>query len=302
MTRSLDAAAALWHNTACLSPTLRVLLAGSLFATAGALIKFCAFPSLQSAALRGGIAAITLFLLLPEARRLPPLRVWLLLPAHFAATSLFVIANTLTFSASAIFLQSTAPLWIALLAPMVLRERSLSRDRWTLVGIGLGMLCCFLAPREHAATAPNPPLGDWLAVISGVGYALLLLGMRAGAQSGTAGQISAWGNLCNLPICLLLMPFFAQSPMVGGGQDWLVVSLLGVFQVGCAYALLTRAFLSLPVVQVSLLLMIEPALNPVFAWLAHGEVPHWLVWLGGTLIVGAVAYRSVRVSAAQSAA
>ncbi|MFM1872568.1 MAG: hypothetical protein RL398_1990 [Planctomycetota bacterium] len=274
-----------------------MLCAGILFATGGALIKSCEYPSLQRAALRGAVAAVTLFLLLPEARRLPPMRVWALLPAYFAATSLFVVANTLTTAANAIFLQSTAPLWIVMLGPWLLGERAAPRDRGALVAIALGMVCCFVAPRTVAATAPDQPLGDWIALASGVGYAALLLGMRwLSRTGGHPGQIAAWGNLCNAPICFALMPVVGQSATVGGPSDWLVVAVLGVVQVGCAYALLARAMPHVPAVQVSLLLMIEPALNPAITMAVHGERPHWLVWCGGALIVGAVAARSLRRS------
>ena len=41
--------------------------------------------------------------------------------------------------------------------------------------------------------------------------------------------------------------------------------------------------------EVSLLLLVEPALNPVWSWLAHGEVPGGLAIVGGGLILGATA-------------
>jgi drug/metabolite transporter, DME family len=41
--------------------------------------------------------------------------------------------------------------------------------------------------------------------------------------------------------------------------------------------------------EVSLLLLVEPALNPVWSWLVHGEVPGGLAIVGGVLILGATA-------------
>src|SRR5712671_4972582 len=94
---------------------LRIVIAGALFSTGGALIKSCAFAPLQKAGVRAAIAALTLFVLLPEARRLPSRRVLLLLPAYFGATALFVVGTSLTTAANAIFLQSTYPPWVTLL-------------------------------------------------------------------------------------------------------------------------------------------------------------------------------------------
>jgi len=274
----------------------RVLLAGALFATGGVLIKSCDFPSLQRAGLRAAVAAITLFVLLPAARRWPTWRMLVLVPAYFGATCLFVVANTLTTAADAIFLQSTAPLWLVLLGPLLLRELPTRRDLVTLVGIAAGMLLCFLAPATAQATAPDPQLGGAIALASGICYALLLLGLRWLGHTPTDASLPprddgpaaiAWGNACTFPIAFALMPVTGQTAIPGNTQDWLVIALLGSCQVGLAYALLARALPQVPAMQASLLLMIEPALNPLLTFLGHGELPHGLVFAGGALILGA---------------
>jgi DME family drug/metabolite transporter len=272
------------------SPAVRVLLAGALFATGGALIKGCDYPSLQRAGMRAVLAAGVLFLLLPEARRWPNARILRLVLPYFGATCLFVVANTLTTAANAIFLQSTAPLWVVLLGPLLVGERSRRGDLGTLACIAVGMTLFFLAPTEAVATAPEPRLGDWIAIASGVSYALLLLGMRWLGQSGKgeASAAVAWGNLCTFPLAFALMPLVGQTPLLGTPRDWLVIAVLGTLQVGLAYALLVRAIPHVPAVQASLLLMIEPALSPLIAFAAHGERPHPLAIAGGALILGAV--------------
>ena len=285
-----------------LRPQLRLLAAGALFSLGGALIKSCDFPALQRSGLRSAIAAATLFLLLPEARRLPGRRAWLLLPAYFGATSLFVLANSYTTAASAIFLQSTAPLWITLLGPLLLREKPRRIDLALLACIAAGMTLCFLAPSASSATAPNPRLGDVLALVSGLSYGLVLLGFRwmARADDGEAAVTIAWGNLLGAPLAFALMPLFGQSLTAGDPTSWLAIAVLGVFQVALAYAWVVRAMPHVPAVQASLILMIEPALNPWLAFLVHGERPHALVLAGGALIVGTVAAGSFLSSHARS--
>lgn len=276
-------------------PQTRILLAGALFATGGALIKCCDFPSLQRAGLRAGIAAIALFVMLPEARRWPSARILRLAPAYFGATCLFVVANTLTTAANAIFLQSTAPLWIILIGPLLLHERPRRSELLVLLCIAAGMTLFFLAPTEVVATAPDPRLGDWLAIASGVSYALLLVGMRwlGKAGNGEACAAIAWGNALTMPMSFALMPAVGQIPVLGTWQDWLVILVLGVFQVGLAYALLVRSMAAVPAVQASLLLMIEPSLSPLIAFAVHGETPAPLALAGGALILGAVIGGSV---------
>jgi drug/metabolite transporter (DMT)-like permease len=61
-----------------------------------------------------------------------------------------------------------------------------------------------------------------------------------------------------------------------------------------AYVCLTAAMRRLPAFDVSLLLLLEPVLNPVWTWLVRGEVPgRWTV-TGGAVILGATAFRTWR--------
>src|SRR5688572_9611829 len=152
----VDAPGGPCDNRAPVPAALCILLAGALFATGGALIKSCDFPSLQRAGMRAAIAAVAIFALLPEARRWPNGRILRLVPAYFGATCLFVVANTLTTAANAIFLQSTAPLWLTLLGPWLLRERPSRADLVVLACIAVGMSLFLLAPAEAVATAPDP--------------------------------------------------------------------------------------------------------------------------------------------------
>jgi DME family drug/metabolite transporter len=271
-------------------PSLLLLVAGALFATGGALIKSCSLPSLERAGLRAAIAALTLFLLLPAARRLPSRRVLLLLPAYFGATVLFVVANTLTTAANAILLQSTAPLWVLLAAFALLGERPHRADLWMLLGIALGMTMFFVGPATASATAPEPRLGDSIAILGGVSYAVLLVGFRWLGGRGLDEQSAAiaWGNAAAAPVALLLGPLLGQPLALPTATDWAVLTVLGTLQVGLAYTLLVRAISQVPALQASLLLMIEPALNPLLAFAVHGERPTAFAVAGGIVILTAV--------------
>ncbi|MDQ3223963.1 MAG: EamA family transporter, partial [Gemmatimonadota bacterium] len=109
---------------------LQLIGAAVLFSTGGAAIKAATFTAWQIAGLRSGIAALTLLLLIWGARRGKPLRqaqgrFWqsaLVGAAYAGCLTLFVLANRLTTAANTIFLQSTAPLYLLILAPWLLRE------------------------------------------------------------------------------------------------------------------------------------------------------------------------------------
>jgi drug/metabolite transporter (DMT)-like permease len=271
---------------------LEILLVAVLFSTGGAAIKAAEFTSWQVAGLRSGIAALAVWLLIPSARRFsrPTFGVTLLVSIAYAATlTLFVLANKLTTAASTIFLQGTAPLYIVLLGPVLLHERIARRDLGFMAVVALGMALFFVGRQQTFATAPDPVRGNILALCSGLTFALMLMGLRwMGTRGGSPATAVALGNLIAF---LVALP--AALPLGShGAMDWAVIVYLGVVQIGLAYALLTRAIPHVPALETSLLLFIEPALNPLFAWAVHGEYPGPWALLGGVIIIGATGWRA----------
>ena len=66
-----------------------------------------------------------------------------------------------------------------------------------------------------------------------------------------------------------------------------MILYLGAIQIGLAYVLLTRAIRHVPAVEATTLLVIEPVLNPLWAWLIHGETPGLGPLAGGAVILSA---------------
>ena len=76
-----------------------------------------------------------------------------------ATLTLFVLSTKLTTSANAIFLQSTAPLYLLLLGPLVLGEHFKRRDLVYLLAVALGLVSCFVGQPAASVTAPDPVRG-----------------------------------------------------------------------------------------------------------------------------------------------
>ena len=70
-------------------------------------------------------------------------------------------------------------------------------------------------------------------------------------------------------------------------RDAAVILYLGVAQVGLAYWCLTRAIRHVPAFEATTMLQVEPAMNPVWSWVAHGERPSLWAFAGGAVIVSA---------------
>jgi drug/metabolite transporter (DMT)-like permease len=273
----------------------QILLTALLLSTGGAGIKAVSLTNWQIACFRSGIAAIVV---LAAVRRLPRFTTaTLVVGAAYAATVVtFITANRLTTAANTVFFQGTAPLYLAILGPLLLQERLPRRDVPILFLIAAGMVLLFLGQGGPTASAPNRPLGNAVGVVSGLCWSLTLLGLRwlekrdPSAQGASAGNAAVVGNLVAFAACL---PLSLPASDVSAG-DIAGVLYLGVFQVGLAYVLLTRSISQVPAVEASLLLLVEPALSPVWAWLVHGETPGPWPFAGGLLILGATSWKTLR--------
>jgi drug/metabolite transporter (DMT)-like permease len=270
------------------------LAAAVLFSTGGAAIKVAAFSAAQVSALRSGIAAVALLGWLGRRIAWSP---WALgLGVIYAGVlTTFVVATKLTTAAAAIFLQSTAPLYILLLGPLLLREPVTRRDVAYLAAAAAGLIFCFAGQPPATTTALNPGRGNLVAVLCSVLWAFTLVGLRyAGRVSHDAshGDLGLSAVVAGNAIASIgALPWALPLPDATPGE-WATVIYLGVFQVGVAYVFLTGAMKRLPALEVSLLLLLEPLLNPMWTWIVRGEQPGVWVIAGGVIIIGATGVKS----------
>lgn len=272
---------------------LKLVLAAALFSTGGAAIKTAAFSGWQVASFRSGIAAVAVLLLTPAARRGYSWRAALVGVGYAATLVLFVLANKLTTSANTIFLQSAAPLYMLVLSPLLLHEPVRRRDLGFVAAIALGLALFFLGVDTPVRTAPDPARGNLFAALSGVGWAFTMCGLRWLGTGDGDGRGSAVPSvvLGNVIACLACLPF-ALPLGEHGPADWAIVSYLGIFQIALAYILVTAALRTVPALEASVLLLVEPVLNPIWSWLVHGERPTLWAVVGGAVIIGATTLKS----------
>jgi len=275
---------------------LLLLAAAALFSTGGAAIKAASLSAWQVASFRSGVAALALLVLLPGARRTPGAPGIGVGVVYAATMILFVLANKLTTSANAIFLQSTAPLYLLLASPLLIAEPVRRTDLWFMAALAAGLTAFFTgyeAPRE---TAPAPPLGNLLALASGVTWAATVLGLRWMSTRST-DPLAMPPTLVagNAIACLAALPLALPAVAISA-IDVALVLFLGVFQIGLAYACLSVGITGVTALEASLLLLLEPVLNPVWAWLLHGEAPGAWALAGGTIILAATAIRTLTAS------
>lgn len=258
--------------------------AALLFSTGGAAIKATTLTSWQTAGFRSAVAALALALLVPEARGLRNWRVWTVAVAYASCLVLFVHATKLTTAANAIFLQSSAPAWMLLLGPLVLKEPVRRTDLLYAAALAVGMAAFFAGVQDPQATAPDPLRGNLYGLLSSVAWALTLAGLRwmaAHSAPGAALSTVTAGNLLAFAFCLPAALPVAAFPAL----DLVLVLYLGFVQIGAAYWLLTRGMRSVPAFESSTLLLIEPVANPLWTWLLHAERVGPFAVLGAIIIL-----------------
>jgi drug/metabolite transporter (DMT)-like permease len=202
--------------------------------------------------------------------------------AYAFTVVLFVVATKLTTAANAIFIQDTAPLWVLVLSPWLLDERPTRGELLAVPIFGVGLALFFLDE-----LTPGQTFGNLVALGSGVAFALSIMGLRGLRERGPAALV--WGNAIAAAATL---PLWGRGP-AATPTDLGILLYLGVFQLGLAYLCFSRGVSGTPAIEASLLVLVEPVLNPIWTFLIAGErMGPWAI-AGGAVVLLATAWRTV---------
>ena len=278
------------ENQSKFPPVVLVLLAVLLWSTGGLFIKMTTLDAFAVNAGRSFLAAITVAIF--TYKKGLKLDKFTLLSAFLYAGTLscFVYANKQTTAANAIFLQYTAPIYILILSPFILKEKFRYADLITVVVCVAGMSLFFLeSPSAANPLATNVFAGNIAALLSGVFFGLYFIFLRHPRSLANANPALSvfYGNIL---VVLFMIPLLAQNPPAPTGSDVSAVLFLGIFQIGVAYILFTKGVAEgVRSLDASIIGFVEPLLNPVWVFLFAGEKPsNWAI-IGGAIIIAAFA-------------
>jgi len=275
---------------------LYLAAAAVLWSMGGFLTKFIPFSALTVACVRGLVGAS---LQLWVSRKNPPKitkPVLLTAICYLGETCLFMFANKMTSAGSAIALQNTSPLFIILMAYLVLHQKPSRLDLITAVvlcgGIMLSMLDTF---NGGSLAGSSPTLGNVMAILSGVFYAGIFFTSRLPDANPLHSTIL--GNL----MYLIFLPFVFIDPAVMNASDnavsaplaWGAMIFMGLFQIGLAWLCFSIGIRTTPSLKASFIVMIEPVLSPILAFFLLSEAMTPLSIAGSVLVIGAVLVNNV---------
>jgi drug/metabolite transporter (DMT)-like permease len=274
------------------SPILCVVIAVTLWSIGGLFIKMTGVSGYEVNLGRCFFAAITIAIL-TKFQALKADKFTLVCSFFYiGALSFFAIANKKTTAANAIFLQYTAPVYILLLAPFVLKEKFKISDLITVIVCLIGMSLFFIDSKV-SSLAPDPFLGNILGLCSGLSLGLYILFLRhpKSLKQNPASTVF-YGNLFSM---LVMIPFILPTPSVWTNKDIFSVVILGVLQIGLAYFLFTLGVSKgVRSLDASIIGFIEPLLNPVWVLIVIGEKPTYWSILGGLIMITAIIFHTIK--------
>lgn len=277
-----------------ISPVIYVLIAVVLWSTGGLFIKLTTVDAFTVNAGRSLFAAVAVAAF-TFRKGLRPDRFTILTSLLYAGTlSCFVISNKMTTAANAIFLQYTAPIYILIFSPLILKEKFRVSDLVTVVVCLAGMSLFFLEKQSAAnELAPNVFLGNIIALLSGFFFGLYFILLRHPRSLARNPAISVFYG--NLIIVLLMLPLLIGDPPQPTVTDLGALLYLGFFQIGTAYILFTHGIAGgVRSLDASIIGFVEPLLNPVWVLLFIGEKPSGWAVLGGVIILAAVVFHTLK--------
>lgn len=261
---------------------LFLLAAALCWSTGGVLIKLIDLEAVGLAGARSVIAAVTIWMYIRTFRIRFSKRLVLGALAYTGTVILFVMSTKTTTAANAILLQYTAPVWVALLSPWLLRE-PISRIDWIAIVVTLGGMGIFFLEKLSV----EAQIGNLYAIISGIFFALCVIALRLG-RDGSAIHMVLLGNIITALLCA---PFLIGDSLPS--EDILPLIILGVGQLALGYILFSKGIAHVSAIDGALIPVIEPILNPLWVVLAVQEPTSVYSIVGGVIVLSAVTGRGL---------
>lgn len=194
------------------------------------------------------------------------------------ASSSFVVALQYTTVANILLIQAAAPLFAALLAWVVFRER-VNLATWIAIA---AVICGVAIMVSSSFSGAVSPVGDGLALVITVLFSAAIVVTRHHPQ------VRMTPAVCLGTAMACVAAFFLSGPLAVNGNDLAWLFLFGAVNLGAGLAMFVTGARLVPAALAALVSTVEPVLGPVWVWLFHGEVPGTRTLIGGAIVFAAL--------------
>ena len=197
-----------------------------------------------------------------------------------------IYALLTTSAANALLLFACAPIFTAILSPILLRETISLRTIMSILIATLGVLIMVWSDFGG---------GDWKgnlsAVISAMGFSFFTINLRINKHLQMLPSVFSSGIISSFVAFLIILISNYSFQLID--RDFIIIFILGVFQVGGGLVLYTLGSKFVPATQLTILMLGEVFLGPLWVWIFIGEEVFFNTILGGSLICFAVLYNAL---------
>ena len=213
------------------------------------------------------------------------LRAWALLGivAIAAVNTCFIMSMTYTTVANTMFVLSAAPFFTALLGWLVLRE-TVERGVWVAMSVALTGIGVMLWDGLGAGTL----LGNALAVLAALCFGTFVVVLRKGRAVNMLPVV-----ILGTMLGALNAAFMSGWALSISFHDIALLFVWGALLSGVVHVIFTWSSRHVPGAELTLLILIEFILSPVWVWLLAGEEPSRATLIGGVLVIASVASRAL---------
>jgi DME family drug/metabolite transporter len=197
----------------------------------------------------------------------------------------YVIALKMTLVSNVMLLNATSPLWTAVFAALLLKERF---DRATVLAVVVG--AAGIVVMVQGDFGPGDLLGNALGLGSALCFAFYSICLRvAGARDR---QPVVLGFAAVALVAAVVGTLAQGHSLIVPPADMLAGFVHGFVFMGVGMMLFVRSAAVVPAAEMTILAQTETVFGPLWVWLAFGEVPLRTTLMGGALILAAVGLKA----------
>ena len=189
----------------------------------------------------------------------------------------YVLAMRHTTVANALLIMSTAPFGAALLAWPFLGERVNARTWAAMTLAAAGVLVMV-----QEGLGEGRLFGNLMALGAALTFSGLVVTLRLGRRVDMIPTIFIAG------VVAALLGAALADDLAITRRDLVLCVIMGCLQVNLGIAFMTLGSRHVPAVQITLLMLVEVVLGPLWVALVLGEIPGLLTLMGGVLVLAAV--------------
>lgn len=197
-----------------------------------------------------------------------------------------IYAIQTTTIANAVFLFSASPFVAAVLGWIILGERV---RPWTWAAIGLAVFGMYLMVREGLAMGALA--GNLAALLSAVGFGAFSVALRWG-KVGEMLPVSMLGGVFSIIVAGVVLGVQGE-PILASPWDVGVSLAIGAVILALGMVMYTLGSRVIPAAELTLLSLIEVLLAPMWVFLVLGETASAATFVGGGVLLAAVALNTV---------